>query len=39
MTDKQSNEISDKFEEVFDLAQAIQDKVLELGEIITKNTQ
>lgn len=39
MTDKNKAEITEKFEEIFDLAQTLQDKVLELGEVITKNTQ
>lgn len=37
MTDTQV-EITEKFEEIFDLSQTLQDKVLELGELITKNT-
>jgi predicted transcriptional regulator len=28
------NDITNKFEEIFDLAQMLQDKVLELGELI-----
>lgn len=38
MTDKNKSEISEKFEEIFDIAQLLQDKVLELGEIISKHT-
>jgi hypothetical protein len=37
MTDKELNETTKKFEEIFDLAQALQDKILELGEIIARN--
>lgn len=29
------NDITNKFEEIFDLAQLLQDKVLELGELIS----
>lgn len=39
MTDKQKEEIAQKFETIFDLAQDLQNKILELGEVITKNTQ
>lgn len=39
MTDKQKEEIAQKFEAIFDLAQDLQNKILELGETITKNTQ
>jgi hypothetical protein len=37
--DKEQQEITLKFEEIFDLAQALQDKVLELGELINKKSQ
>lgn len=39
MSDKELNEITLKFEEIFDLAQVLQDKVLELGELINKKSQ
>ena len=32
---KNETKVENKFEEIFDLSQAIQDKILELGKILT----